>query len=108
MIYKQAVPAEGPSEGVTVTHKLWAPFCSAHSTHPQLHQSLRLEIHLSAFMPDHVPISPALLGHVLFFFFFNLPSALNKAMMTEKQQGLHISVMTAVKSNLWEERVIGK
>lgn len=70
MIYKQAVPAEGPSDGVTVTHKLWAPFCSAHSTHPQLHQSLRLEIHLSAFMPDHVPISPALLGHVLFFFFF--------------------------------------
>lgn len=69
MIYKQAVPAEGPSDGVTVTHKLWAPFCSAHSTHPQLHQSLRLEIHLSAFMPDHVPISPALLGHVLFFFF---------------------------------------
>lgn len=104
MIYKQAVPAEGPSEGVTVTHKLWAPFCSAHITHPQ---SLRLEIHLSAFMPDHVPISPALLGHVLFFF-LNLPSALNKAMMTEKQQGLHISVMTAVKSNLWEERVIGK
>lgn len=106
MIYKQAVPAEGPLEGVTVTHELWAPFCSAHSTHLQLHQSLRLEIHLSAFMPDHVPISPALLGHVLFF--FNLPSALNKAMMTEKQQGLHISVMTAVKNNLWEERVIGK
>lgn len=42
------------------------------------------------------------------YFFLNLPNALNKAMMTEKQQGLHISVMTAVKSNLWEERVIGK
>lgn len=82
MIYKQVVPAEG-LEGVTVTHELWAPFYSAHSTHPQLHQSLRLEIHLSAFLPDHVPISPALLGHVLFFF-LNLPSALNKAMMTEK------------------------
>lgn len=62
MVYKQVVPAKGPLEGITVTLELWAPFCSAHHTHPQLHQPLRLEIHL----PDHAPICLTLLGHLVF------------------------------------------
>lgn len=77
-----------------------------HTTH--IHSCTSPSDLKSTYQTMHPSVLPCLDIWYFWFVCFYLPTSLSKAQMTEKQRGLYISVITAVKNNLWEEIVFEK